>query len=225
MSIKVRPKKIASVHIPLYTIGEEIAHSITHGIGVALSIAGLTVLVVLAVLYGSATEVISFSIYGASLIAVYLTSTLYHSLQHLPTKQLLRVLDHAAIYLLIAGTYTPFLLVGLPGVRSFIMLAMMWALAGLGMCFKVCFIDRFEKLSIFTYIGMGWLGVFLLDDMLHYISLTVIVWLAIGGVVYTVGVVFYKLKNLPYNHAIWHIFVLGGSLCHYQAVFYLAPMA
>jgi hemolysin III len=210
----------------LYTIGEEIANGITHGVGAGLSIAGLTVLVVLAAIYGDVWRVVSFSIYGSTLIILYLASTLYHSFQHPQAKRILRIIDHASIYLLIAGTYTPFLLVSMRGAWGWTLLVLIWGLALLGVGFKALFADRFQKLSLLAYIFMGWLSVVVLKEALVSIPTGGVLLVAIGGVVYTVGVIFYVWKKLPYSHAIWHVFVLGGSMCHYFAVlFYLLPIA
>jgi hemolysin III len=208
----------------LFTLGEEIIHSITHGIGAGLSIVGLTLLVVLAVSYGNVYQIVSFGIYGATLIILYLASTLYHGVQHPRVKQVFKVIDHASIYLLIAGTYTPFLLVGLQGTWGWTFLVIIWGLAILGISFKVLFIHRFQKLSVLAYILMGWLSVVMLKELLVNIPLGGLILLAVGGVVYTVGVIFYTLQKVPYMHVIWHVFVLGGSICHYLAVLlYLAP--
>ena len=209
----------------LYTLGEEIVHSITHGIGVCLSIVGLILLVDLAVKYGDIYRIVSFSIYGGTLIILYLASTLYHSIQHARLKQVFRVIDHSSIYLLIAGTYTPFLLVGLQGKWGWILAAIIWGAAVAGIGFKVLFIEKFQKASTWTYILMGWACVVVIKDMLANIPLGGMIWLALGGAAYTVGVYFYRLKKTPYMHAVWHVFVLGGSICHFFAVFqYLAPV-
>ncbi len=207
-----------------YTLGEEIAHSITHGIGTGLSIAGLTLLLVLAVLYGNVYQIVSFTIYGATLIILYLTSTLYHSFQQPRVKRIFQIIDHAAIYLLIAGTYTPFLLVAIRGIWGWSVLIIIWGLALLGIGFKVLSIHRFQKLSVLTYILMGWLSVVILNELLVNVPLGGLIWLAIGGVAYTMGIIFYALEKIPYTHAIWHVFVMGGSICHYFAVLlYLTP--
>jgi hemolysin III len=214
----------ANTSVRLYTLGEEIAHSITHGIGTGLSIAGLTVLVVLAALYGNVYQIVSFSIYGATLFILYLASTLYHSFQHPRVKQIFKIIDHSAIYLLIAGTYTPFLLVSIRGIWGWTLLIIIWGLALLGISFKTLFIHRFQKLSVLAYILMGWLSVVAIRELLMNIPLGGLIWLAVGGVVYTVGVIFYALHRIPYTHAVWHLFVMGGSICHYFAVlFYVAP--
>ncbi len=208
----------------LYTLGEEIVHGITHGIGAGLSIAGLTLLVVLAVLYGNVRQIVSFSVYGASLIILYLASTLYHSFQNPDVKRVFRIIDHASVFLLIAGTYTPFLLLGVRGAWGWTLLVIIWGLAILGVAFKALFIHRFQKLSVLAYVLMGWLSIVMIKEMLANIPLGGLIWMAVGGVVYTVGVIFYAMKKVRYMHAIWHVFVLGGSICHYFAVLlYLAP--
>jgi hemolysin III len=208
---------ISQPSIRLFTLGEEIAHSITHGIGAGLSIAGLTVLVVLAVLHGNTYQIVSFSIYGASLVILYLASTLYHGFQHPGVKRVFKILDHASIYLLIAGTYTPFLLVSLRGKLG-------WTVLIVGVGFKALFIDRFQKLSVLAYILMGWIGVVMIKEILVNIPLGGLILVAVGGVCYTVGIIFYALQKIPYMHVVWHFFVLGGSIFHYLAVLlYLAP--
>ena len=207
-----------------YSLGEEIANGITHGVGAGLSVAGLTLLVVLAALYGDVWRIVSFSIYGSTLIVVYLASTLYHSFQHPHAKRIFRIIDHASVYLLIAGTYTPFLLVSMRGVWGWTLLVIVWGFALLGVGFKALFIHRFQKLSLLTYISMGWLSVLVLKAALISIPAGGALLVLIGGMIYTVGIIFYVWKKLPYSHAIWHLFVLGGSMCHYFAVlFYLLP--
>lgn len=207
-----------------YSLGEEIMNGVTHGIGAGLSVVGLTVLVVLAVLYGNVTQVVSFSIYGASLIILYVASTLYHSFQRPKVKHVFRIIDHASIFLLIAGTYTPFLLLGVQGTWGWTFLIIIWGLAILGVSFKALFINRLQKLSVLMYILMGWLSVLVIRTLLVNIPVGGLVWLAVGGAAYTIGVIFYALKKIPYMHGVWHLFVLIGSLCHYFAVLlYLAP--
>lgn len=215
----------SSTFARIYTLGEEIAHSITHGIATVLSIAGLTLLVVLASLYGDIYHIVSFSVYGATLVVLYLASTLYHSFQHPPLKQIFRIIDHASIFLLIAGTYTPFLLISLRGAWGWTLLFIVWGLAILGVGFKALFIHRFQKLSVLAYILMGWLSVVAIKEFMANIPRGGLILLGVGGVVYTAGVIFYGLKRIRYNHAIWHVFVMGGSICHYFAVLlYLAPV-
>jgi len=208
---------------PFYTRSEEIANSITHGIGAALSVVGLILLVVLAVIYGDIWRVVSFSIYGSSLIMLYLASTLYHSLPQPKVKRILRKFDHAAIYILIAGTYTPFLLVSLRGSIGWTFFALVWGMAAAGILWKMFFLGKLEVLATIIYILMGWMCVFAFKDMLAYVPPLGITMLVTGGVVYTLGVIFYAWEKLPYNHAIWHLFVLGGSICHYAAITTLIP--
>jgi len=208
-----------------FTLGEEVFHSITHGIGSGLSIAGLTLLVVLAVFFGDVYQIVSFSIFGVSLVLLYLSSTLYHGIQQPRIKHVFKIFDHASIYLLIAGSYTPFLLVGLGGSTGWTFLFIVWGIALFGVVFKIFFIERFQVLSVVTYLLMGWLCVFIFREMVTSIPLGAIIWLAVGGLFYTVGVIFYALQKIPYMHAVWHFFVLGGSICHFFAVLlYLAPL-
>lgn len=208
----------------IYTLGEEIWHSVSHGIGTGLSVAGLTLLVVLAVLYGNIYQIVSFSIYGTTLIILYLASTLYHSFQNPRVKRVFKIIDHASIFLLIAGTYTPFLLVGVRGAWGWTLLVIIWGLAILGISFKALFINRFQRLSVLVYILMGWLSLVVIKELAASIEIGGLIWLGAGGVAYTVGVIFYALKQFRYTHVIWHFFVLGGSVCHFFAVlFYLAP--
>ncbi|MFQ5641851.1 MAG: hemolysin III family protein [bacterium] len=206
------------------TLGEVIANSITHGIGAALSIAGLAILVLLAALKGDVWRIVSFSVYGTTLVVLYLASTLYHSFQNPKVKHLFKIIDHAAIYLLIAGTYTPFMLVSLRGAWGWTLFGIIWGLALSGIVFKAFYIHRFTKLSVVFYILMGWLCVLALKKMQVSIPLGGLVWLAVGGVLYTVGIIFYAWQGLKYSHAIWHLFVLGGSICHYFSILlYVLP--
>lgn len=205
-----------------YTLGEEIVHGITHGIGALLSAAGLAILVVLASLYGDVNQIVSMAIYGSTLIILYLASTLYHSFQHPPVKRILRIIDHACIFVLIAGTYTPFLLVAIRGVVGWTMLVVVWGLAVFGIVFKAIFIDRFRIISTLSYVGMGWLCIVIWNDMVANLSQQSIMFLAIGGVAYTAGVIFYAMDRVPYSHAIWHLFVLAGSIFHFFAILPLA---
>ncbi len=204
----------------LYTWQEEVIHSLTHGFGAVLSAIGLVLLLALAISYGDVWQVISFAIYGSSLFLLYLASTLYHSMRHPRLKHIFRVCDHAAIYLLIAGTYTPFLLSS--GIRESIggvLFAVVWGLALMGVAFKTVFIGRYEKLATLGYVLMGWLSVLGFRQLMANVPTDVVIWLGIGGLVYTLGVIFYVWERLPYNHAIWHLFVLGGSACHFVAIF------
>jgi len=209
---------------PFYSVQEEIANSVTHGIGAGLAIAGLAVLVVLAVRYGDPWQIVSVSIFGASLVLLYSASTLYHAVQQPRLKSVLRKLDHASIYLLIAGTYTPFLLISLRGPTGWTLLAVVWIMATLGVLWKIFFTGRFEVIATIVYILMGWMGVVAVRDMLANVPPAGVLFLFAGGIVYTLGVIFYAIEKIPYNHAVWHLFVLGGSICHFAAVFTLLPL-
>jgi hemolysin III len=208
-----------------YTPKEEIANSVTHGIGAALSAVGLILLVTLAALYGDGWRVVSFTIFGLSLLLLYSASTLYHSVRNPMWKRRLRVLDHASIYLLIAGSYTPFLLVHMRETAvGWPMLVIVWSMAFLGIGFKTLFTGRFEIVATAAYVVMGWLAVFGYREMMSAVPPGGVTLIFAGGITYTLGVIFYAWQKLPYNHAIWHLFVLGGSLFHFFAVlFYTLP--
>ncbi len=203
---------------------EEIAASVTHGIGLALGVVGLAVLVVLAALKGSAWHIVSCSVYGVTLVFLYAASTLYHSIRSPRLKRILKVVDHSAIYLLIAGTYTPFTLVILRGGWGWTLFGLVWGLSLLGILFKIFFVDHFKVVSTSLYLVTGWLVVAALKPLVALMPSGGILWLLAGGVIYTLGVGFYAWRKLPFNHAIWHVFVLAGSICHYFAVlFYVLP--
>ena len=205
---------------------EELANTITHGIGVGFSITGLVLLVVRAALYGNAWQVVSFSIYGASLILLYLASTLYHGFRSPRIKEILRIFDHSAIYLLIAGTYTPFLLVTLRGPWGWSLFGTIWGLAIMGITFKLIFGPKYDILSTIFYLLMGWVVIIAIKPLLAALPMAGLAWLGAGGLAYSLGVIFYAWEKLPYNHAIWHGFVLTGSLFHFFAVFFhIAPVA
>lgn len=198
-----------------YSTGEEIANSVTHGLGFVLAVVGLVALVVGAARIGDPWRVVSFSLYGTSLVALYLASTLYHALPGVRAKALLKRCDHAAIFALIAGTYTPILLVTLRGPLGWTMAGVVWGIMVAGITLKLLFIDRFRKLLLGAYLAMGWLVVFVLHVLWQRLSGAALGWLVAGGLAYTGGVAFYVWKRLPYGHAIWHLFVLAGSACHF----------
>lgn len=209
---------------PSRQLAEEIANSITHGLGTLLSVVGLTLLVTFAAGQNDVWRLVSFSVYGSSLILLFLASTLYHSMRHGPIRRIFKLLDHCAIYLLIAGTYTPFMLVSLRGTTGWVLFAVIWLLALLGIVFKLMFRHRFKKLSLTTYILMGWLVVVAGQELVESLSMGGMAWLVAGGLTYTLGVVFYLWKTFPFNHAVWHLFVLGGSICHFFAIYlYVLP--
>lgn len=199
---------------------EELANSVTHGIGLGLSVAGFAALLVLATVHGGAWRIVSCAIYGVSLICVYASSTLYHGLRSQRVKHILKVFDHSAIFLLIAGTYTPFLLVNLRGGWGWSLLGIVWGLAAAGIVLKFWFVDRYPILSTGGYVLMGWLALIAVKPLLQAVPTIGLIWLLAGGLMYTVGVAFYAWKRIPYNHVIWHLFVMAGSACHYFAVVY-----
>ncbi len=205
------------------SLGEEIANSITHGIGAALSIAALVLLVVFAALRGDAWRVVGFSIFGSSLFILYLTSTLYHSFTNRRVKRIFRVLDHSMVFILIAGSYTPITLTVLRGPWGWTLFGLIWGLAIFGIVMKIAFFDRFNTLSVVLYILMGWLVVIALKPLLSAAPMGLMIWMGIGGLSYTLGVIFYAWERLPFNHAVWHLFVLGGSISHFFGMlFHLA---
>jgi hemolysin III len=207
-----------------YSLAEEIANSITHGIGALLSIVGLVVLVHLATIHGDVWHVVSSSIFGGTLILLYLSSTLYHSITAPRAKVVLRLLDHIAIYLLIAGTYTPFLLVNLRGPWGWSVFALVWGIALTGIILKVSPFGQKRGLSLSLYLALGWIILIAIKPLLIFLDPAGIRLLVAGGMAYTGGVIFYGWKRLPYNHAIWHLFVLAGSCFHFFAVlFYVIP--
>lgn len=209
--------------LPRYTLREEIASSITHGVGAVLAIAGLAVLVAFAARFGDAWHVVSCSIFGAALILCFTTSTLYHSVQVERVKRLLRALDHTAIFLLIAGTYTPFTLVTLRGPWGYALFAIVWTLAALGIALELKRV-RNRLVMVALYLAMGWVGIIAIGPLLEKLPAGGLWLLFGGGVCYTLGVPFYLWRRLPYNHALWHVFVLAGSVLQFLAVLlYVMP--
>ena len=206
-----------------YTIGEEIANSITHGLGVLLGVAALTVLVVFAALYGNAWHVTTFAIFGATMILLFLASTFYHGIRHPEWKKIFKICDHAAIYLLIAGTYTPLMLVGVGGGLGWTVFGLIWGLALAGVVLKCFFTGRFRAASTLLYLGMGWFCLCAIRQLFSNLSTESLVFLFSGGLAYTFGVAFYVWKKLPYSHAVWHLFVLAGSTLHFFAILPLLP--
>lgn len=213
----------AAAQHPQYSLREEIAHSVTHGLGIVLSIAGLIAMLVVSERSGDVRHVVASMVYGVTLILLYLASTLYHGIPWPKAKRVLKVLDHSAIYLLIAGTYTPFTLISLRGGWGWTLFGLVWGMALLGITLKVAAIGRFQWLSIALYLGMGWLVV-ALRPLIEAVSPAGVQLLFLGGLSYTLGVVFYKWRRLPYHHAVWHLFVLAGSVFHFFAVLlYVLP--
>ncbi|KQC12896.1 MAG: hypothetical protein APR63_09985 [Desulfuromonas sp. SDB] len=197
------------------TLGEEIASSISHGIGAVLSVAALVILVVLAAQRGDPWKIVSFSVYGSALILLYLASTFYHSLTNKIAKNVFFIFDHVFIYVLIAGTYTPITLISMRGTWGWVLFGLIWGMAVLGILFKIFLLGKLKILSVVFYIAMGWLVIIALRPMLEMIPTKMTILLFIGGILYTLGIIFYAWKKMPYNHFIWHLFVLTGSLTHF----------
>ncbi|WP_106418884.1 PAQR family membrane homeostasis protein TrhA [Salinicola tamaricis] len=203
-----------------YTRLEEWLHSISHGIGAALSLAGMVVLIVLASIAADVDpwKIVSVSLYG-SCLALYTASTLYHGFRSQRLKRAFQAFDHCAIYLLIAGTYTPFLLVNLRGPMGWALFGVIWGLALGGIALRLIWPQRFNLLRVFIYLIMGWLIVIASDSLTTQLSPTGLALLVAGGITYTVGVLFYAVRAIPFHHAIWHLFVIGGSVCHFLAIY------
>ncbi|WP_024889678.1 PAQR family membrane homeostasis protein TrhA [Luteimonas huabeiensis] len=197
---------------------EELASALTHGLGAAAALAGGAVLITLAALYGNAWQLGAAIVFGVTLLLLYLASTLYHSFQHPVLKGRLKVFDHCAIYLLIAGTYTPFTLISLRGPLGWGLFAAIWTLALAGVVFKLFYTGRFKRLSTLIYVAMGWLVIVAIKPVLAALDGWTFGWLMAGGVFYTLGTIFYHRESIPYAHAIWHLFCIAGSVCHYVAV-------
>ena len=201
-----------------YSVLEEYLHAATHGVGVILSILGLSWMLTLSIGAGDPWRIAASSIYGTSLITLFLASTIYHGLHSSRHRELFKLLDHCAIYLLIAGTYTPFLLVAMRGTAGWWMFGTIWVLATAGIVKKLVLRHRFPKLALATYLGMGWLAAIVAPQMIDAIGTSGIAWLVAGGLCYTVGAAFYAADRLPFNHTIWHVFVLGGGVCHFLGI-------
>jgi len=195
----------------------ELANALTHGVGAIAALAAGSVLITLAAIYGNGWQLAGAIVFGVCLLLLYLASTLYHSARHPATKARLKVFDHCAIYLLIAGTYTPFTLIDLRGPWGWGLFAAIWALAIAGIVFKLFFTGRFKRLSTILYIAMGWIAIVAIRPLMEAVDAATLGWLLAGGVAYTLGTVFY-LGNSRYSHAVWHLFCVAGSVCHYIAV-------
>jgi hemolysin III len=207
-----------------YTLAEELAHAITHGAGVILSIGGLSWMLYISVAAADPWRIVASLIYGLSLIALFLASTLYHAWPHSPRKRVFKLLDHCAIYLLIAGSYTPFLLVAMRTGIGWWLFGAIWTLATAGILTKLWFRHRFPRVSLFSYLLMGWLVVVAAPQVAAAVGSDAMTWIVAGGLSYTVGAIFYVARRMPYNHAIWHLFVLAGGICHFLAViWYVLP--
>jgi hemolysin III len=212
---------MTELHRRALSTNEEIANSITHGIGALLSIIALVVLIMVAERHGDVWHLVSFSIYGSSLILLYLSSTLYHSFSRPKLKNLFARFDHISIFLLIAGTYTPILLTSLRGIWGWTLFGIIWTVALAGIVIRSIYVYRFRKLMVVIYLIMGWMFVLAGNQIYHKLPSISLIFLVWGGLAYSVGVVFYMWRKLPYSHGIWHLFVLAGSILHFFAIYYL----
>jgi len=210
--------EVCANHERLPTMGEEIANSLSHGVGLALAIAAAPILIIGAARYGTAWNMIGVSVFAASMVMLYLASTLYHALTHGGAKRVFRMLDHGAIFLLIAGTYTPFTLGIMRGPWGWTLFGIIWTLAAVGLTMKIVFGARYSWLSVVLYLIMGWLVVIAAPQVLRVMPLSGLAWLAAGGIAYTAGVGFYAAHRVRYAHFAWHLFVLAGTFCHFFAV-------
>ena len=218
-------KNTSDLTVPRHSPAEELANSITHGIGAVLAIGALGVLTAFATLFGNAWHIVSCIIFGVTLIMLYTASTLYHSIQLPQAKVVLRVLDRAAIFLLIAGTYTPFVLVNIRGPWGWSIFAVVWTIALLGVIFQVSLLRRWPVASVGLYVGMGFLVVVVIKPLLASLTPAGLMLLVTGGAVYILGLLFYGWRRLPYHHAVWHLFVLAGSTLHFFAILlYVIPV-
>lgn len=207
-------------HITYYDVFEEKINIITHAIGLLLSIAALVLLIIHASSNGSTRHIVSFTIFGASMILLYSASTLYHYSQTPNIRRKLNILDHASIYVLIAGTYTPFTLVTLKGALGWTIFGITWGIALVGVFFKLFYTGKYDKISTIAYVAMGWIIIFAVKPLIENLPLNGLYWLLAGGVFYTIGAVLYSIKKIKYNHAIFHIFVLLGSFSHFMAIYF-----
>ncbi|AST92500.1 hemolysin D [Sutcliffiella cohnii] len=201
-----------------FSKGEEIANAIIHGIGALLSIAALVILIVLSSFHGTAWHVVSFTLFGVTMVLLYTSSTLVHSFPPGKAKDVFEILDHSSIYFFIAGTYTPFLFVAVKGTLGWTLFGIVWGVAIIGTVFKSFFVKRFLHMSTVLYIFLGWLIVFAWGTLVENVSSQGIIYLVIGGVLYTVGAIFYVWRGFNYHHAIWHLFVMAGSIMHFFSV-------
>lgn len=201
------------------TLGEEVFNAVSHGVGACLSVVGMVLMILRSVQQGSGKMVFCSVLYGAALLLLYVMSTLYHSFPQGRAKRVLRVMDHISIYVLIAGTYTPFTLITLAGPLGYTLFAVIWALALLNIVLNAVSLDRFRKWSMICYAGMGWLCVIAMPAIVREVGMGGMALLLGGGIAYTVGIVFYSRKRVYFAHCLWHLFVLGGSVLHFFATY------
>ena len=207
-------------HLTYYPSTEEKINILTHGLGLLLSIAALVLLIIHANAHGTARHIVSFTIFGASMILLYSASTLYHYSQKPDIRRKLNILDHASIYVLIAGTYTPFTLITLKGWLGWTIFGITWGIAIIGVFFKLFYTGRFDKISTIAYVAMGWIIIFAVKPLIENLPLHGLYWLLAGGIFYTIGAILYSVKKIKFNHAIFHVFVLLGSFSHFMAIYF-----
>ncbi len=203
---------------PKYTLGEELFNSISHGVGVLLSIAALVLLIVFGAKSGVGYNLAAGIVYGISLLVLYTMSMVYHIVQGKKGKAVMRIFDHCSIFVLIAGTYTPYLLVTLDKTLGWVMFGIIWAMAVIGIILNSIDLEKFRIFSLVCYVVMGWAIIFTIKPIISAIPFMGVFLLVLGGIIYTVGVIFYVLKKYKYMHSVWHLFVLGGSICHYLSI-------
>lgn len=214
---------MATTHV--FSKDEELANAITHGIGAVISIACLTLLIVFASLYGNAWHIVSFSIYGTSMLLLYASSTLVHSFPPGKAKDLFEILDHSAIYLFIAGTYTPILFIVVQGALGWTLFGIVWGIATLGIVFKIFFVKKFLVISTIFYLLMGWMALFAIKPIVLTLPIQGTLFLIGGGVLYSLGTIFYIWRGFKFHHAVWHLFVLGGTVLHFfLVIMYILPI-
>jgi hemolysin III len=203
------------------SLQEEFANSITHGFGILFSIIAISLLVTFSVLNGTAIHIVSCSLFGGSILLLYTFSTLYHAFQEEKIKSWLRTFDHIGIYFLIAGTYTPFLLLAVGGLWGWIFFGIVWSLTLFGLIFKIFYTHRFKRASLLLYLTMGWLAVFLVKPLVENLTITTLALIVSGGLSYTLGTIFYTRQQMRFAHTIWHIFVLAGTILHFIAIMFM----
>jgi hemolysin III len=203
------------------SVQEEFANSITHGFGILFSIVAISLLITFSVLYGTSIHIISCSLFGGSILLLYTFSTLYHAFQEEKIKSWLRTFDHIGIYFLIAGTYTPFLLLAVGGLLGWIFFGIIWSLTLFGIIFKIFYTHRFKRASLLLYLAMGWLAVFLVKPLIENLSITTLSLILAGGICYTLGTLFYTRQQMRFAHTIWHLFVLSGTILHFIAIMFM----
>ena len=203
-----------------YTLGEEIFNSISHGAGTLLAIGGTSVLIVLSAIYSTPWAVVSSAIYGASLIILYTMSTLYHAITNNTAKKFFRIMDHNTIFFLIAGTYTPITLAIMGGALGWVLFGIVWGAAAVGIVFNSIDLEKFSKPSIVCYVLMGWVVIFAIKPLIEATSAVFLIFLLLGGIFYTLGIIFYAIKKIKYFHSVWHLFTVAGSVFHYFAILY-----